>query len=209
MLDLYITRHGQTVWNTEHRFQGRKDSPLTELGKEQARLLHNRIKDIKFDVIYTSPSARAMETSMLIKGDLDIPLIQSERLYEMNFGDWEGEILENILERYAEQYRNLILAPSKYVPITGETYEQVFERTFDFIEELKQKEKQKTVLIVTHGITRKAIMSFFQKEEIDTFWSNERIAKQTSLTRVKIEENGDYEVLMNNDYSHWKHLDEE
>ncbi len=169
----------------------------------------NRIKDIKFDVIYTSPSARAMETSMLIKGDLDIPLIQSERLYEMNFGDWEGEILENILERYAEQYRNLILAPSKYVPITGETYEQVFERTFDFIEELKQKEKQKTVLIVTHGITRKAIMSFFQKEEIDTFWSNERIAKQTSLTRVKIEENGDYEVLMNNDYSHWKHLDEE
>ena len=56
MINLYVTRHGQTVWNVERKFQGRKDSPLTELGKMQALLFHERLKKLDVDIIYCSPS---------------------------------------------------------------------------------------------------------------------------------------------------------
>lgn len=208
MLDLYITRHGQTVWNMERRFQGRHDSDLTQFGRMQASLLHGRIKDLNLDVIYTSPSKRAWDTTMLLKKDLDIPVYKSEELYEMGFGDWEGRILEEVMEEHAHLYSHLIQTPSKYIPVTGESFEELFNRTNAFIGRIKEQHGGQRVLIVTHGITRKAIMSLFQDKNIDEFWQSENIAKQTSLTHIQITEDGKSKVLMNNDYTHWKHLEE-
>lgn len=209
MVDLYITRHGQTVWNIERRFQGRKDSPLTELGRTQASLLHERIKNFDLDAIYTSPSKRTMETTRLIKGGLDIPVYEAEELYEMNFGDWEGMSIDEVLKDYSQVYEHLVYEPSKYVPITGETFEEIFNRTKRIIEHIKEKHEAQKILIVTHGLTRKVLMAQFHKSSIDDFWKSESIAKQTSLTHVRIEDSGESRILMNNDYSHWKHLEKE
>ena len=76
------------------------------------------------------------------------------------------------------------------------------------IDEILEKEQDKNVLVITHGITRKAIMTFFQEKSLEEFWNMEAIAKQASLTHIKIQEDGSYEVLLKNDYMHWKHLEE-
>ncbi len=89
MLTLYITRHGETKWNTEKRMQGWSDSSLTENGVKNAILLGNRLKDIEFDAIHTSPSQRTIITANLIKGDRKIPLIPDDQLKEINMGIWE------------------------------------------------------------------------------------------------------------------------
>ena len=54
-LNLYIVRHGQTLWNQEKRMQGHQDSALTNLGKEQAQKLKESLKGTKWDAIYASP----------------------------------------------------------------------------------------------------------------------------------------------------------
>jgi broad specificity phosphatase PhoE len=54
MTRLYITRHGETLWNTEKRMQGHNDSELTETGRNQACLISKALVDIEFDAIYSS-----------------------------------------------------------------------------------------------------------------------------------------------------------
>ena len=66
---LYITRHGKTVWNQEGRFQGAKDSKLTEEGRQDAVTLGQYIQKIPFNAVYTSPLGRAKATTSLIFAD--------------------------------------------------------------------------------------------------------------------------------------------
>ena len=70
-MEIYFVRHGQTIWNVEKRFQGLSDSPLTELGITQAKLLGKKLKDIKFDKFYSTSLKRANDTANYIKGDRD------------------------------------------------------------------------------------------------------------------------------------------
>ncbi|SDZ10162.1 probable phosphoglycerate mutase [Evansella caseinilytica] len=66
MLTLYITRHGETLWNTQKKMQGWNDCELTEKGKKNARYLSARLKETTFHSVYSSPSKRAVSTTTLI-----------------------------------------------------------------------------------------------------------------------------------------------
>ena len=66
-MEIYFVRHGQTIWNVEKRFQGLSDSPLTELGITQAKLLGEKLKDIKFDKFYSTSLKRAYDTANYIE----------------------------------------------------------------------------------------------------------------------------------------------
>jgi broad specificity phosphatase PhoE len=68
LLRLFVTKHGETVLNTQRKLQGWKDSDLTENKMENALSLGNRLKDVEFHSIYASPSNRTLMTAALIKG---------------------------------------------------------------------------------------------------------------------------------------------
>ena len=55
-MELYIIRHGKTIWNAEKRLQGRTDIELNQEGKEKAVTLGKKLKDIPFDLIYSAAS---------------------------------------------------------------------------------------------------------------------------------------------------------
>ena len=85
--ELYILRHGETVWNRQGRYQGRKDSPLTEKGRQQAvsqRKLLNAIETLPRKV-YVSPLGRTVETAQLAVTFVDHPIVD-DRLQALNFG---------------------------------------------------------------------------------------------------------------------------
>ena len=67
--DLYLMRHGQTLFNVRRKIQGWCDSPLTELGKQQALKAKENLKGISFDHYYSSTSERCCDTIELIIGD--------------------------------------------------------------------------------------------------------------------------------------------
>src|SRR6266404_5110649 len=68
MAKLVLVRHGQSLWNLEDRFTGWVDVPLTDKGRDEARNAGKRLKDVRFDVAYTSVLSRAQETLDLILG---------------------------------------------------------------------------------------------------------------------------------------------
>lgn len=92
---IYLLRHGETVWNTLGRFQGQMDSPLTQLGIEQAdrvaSLLHREILDAELSCeMHVSPLGRALETAARIRRVLPLPSRQDARLMEVSVGSWDG-----------------------------------------------------------------------------------------------------------------------
>ena len=90
---IYITRHGQTIWNVEGKVCGATDIELTELGHNQACELGEYIKnnsDIHIDEIVASPLTRAKNTAEHIAEKTGIPMHTDERIREQNFGKYEG-----------------------------------------------------------------------------------------------------------------------
>ena len=66
-MELYIVRHGETLWNREKRLQGREDIELSENGRKVARLTGEALMDTRIDKIFSSPLKRAYETACLIR----------------------------------------------------------------------------------------------------------------------------------------------
>jgi broad specificity phosphatase PhoE len=113
---LALVRHGESVWITEGRFQGRADSPLSELGLRQAAAVAQRMATPHAapalplppgppQAIWHSPLQRAAQTAAAIAGACgpDAPLIATDALTELGQGEWEGLPHAVVRERYADE----------------------------------------------------------------------------------------------------------
>ena len=196
---IYLTRHGQTLWNIEKRLQGRGNSPLTEEGIERAKELRDRIKDIHIDIIYSSPIERALTTANIIKGDKSIELITDDGLMEMCFGDYEGKITDEVMKENPNWDISLIMkGNTELTAPNGENLAEVRDRVARSMNKIIEKNRGKTILIVAHGITLKAIMYYFKDEEV-----NSEVMGQATLTKVNVDENNKFYIEFKNDNSHF------
>ncbi|MGG7079583.1 histidine phosphatase family protein [Clostridium sardiniense] len=198
MTTIYLTRHGQTEWNLEKRLQGHGNSPLTEFGLNRAKELSKRIKEIDIDTIYTSPIERAYKTAHIVKGDKDIEVKVHEGLKEMNFGDYEGKITEEVMKENPDWDISAIMRGNLDMRApNGETLGEVRERVNSAMREIIKENEDKNILIVAHGITLKAIMAFFNDQE-----ANNEVMEQASLTKV-IVDGENFNIEFKNDGSHF------
>lgn len=195
-MKIYLTRHSKTVWNEERRLQGRRNSDLLDEGIENAKALRDYIinHDMHFDYIYSSPILRAYKTAQIIFNHNDI--ILDDRLMEMNFGNFEGKKITELLDE--ELYQNLWNHPEKFTKIPGgESYDDVMDRVQSFLEDLQDLKQDSSVFIVTHGmcfIVMLAVMMHLKKEEFVTI--NQHVVEGCSLTLVEFDE--DYHFIYKN-----------
>ena len=96
MITLYLIRHGQTVWNSSGRYQGRTDVALSEKGIAQAEKTKERFRPVSLDGVISSPLKRAAHTAKGIAQTHGLPLETDARLEELSFGDWEGKTYDEI-----------------------------------------------------------------------------------------------------------------
>lgn len=172
-MQLYIIRHGQTVWNAAGKLQGRTDIELNQNGIDAAVALGRRLKDVHFDKIFSSPLKRAVHTARLIRGERDIPIETDERLIEMSFGIGDGKLCD---EWFAPQspYRFFFTAPEKFPTAPGaESFEDVRRRVLDFIQEKVQPlfGQAQRIMIVAHGALNAGITSGLQNLPLKDYWS--------------------------------------
>jgi len=200
MLNIYLVRHGETEWNIEKRLQGWKDSNLTQKGIEDAEALHDHLTDIEFDSIYSSTSRRAFKTAEVILGERKLKIIADEKLREIYLGDWEGKTTYEIEQLYPNDYYNFWNAPSLYNPKNSETFIQVQERALKTINKIIDEKKSGNILIVTHGITLKMIMNYFEKQSLENLWETPYI-QNTSVSLIQIQ-NREANILLYSDTSH-------
>lgn len=91
-MKLYILRHGKTEWNRLGKVQGCVDIPLAEEGISLAAKVGRALKEVPFDLCFTSPLTRTRQTAELVLGERakQIPVIVDPRIQEINFGVLEG-----------------------------------------------------------------------------------------------------------------------
>ena len=185
-MELYIIRHGKTIWNAEKRLQGRTDIELNQEGKEKAVNLGKKLKDIPFDLIYSSPLKRAFTTASLIKGERNIKIITDERLTELCFGEQEGKDFSE-WQKKENPFNTFFTSPENYIPPkNGESLPHIIERTKNFLETKIEPEykKYRRIMIVAHGALNAALMCNIEHRTLKNFWGEglQQNLEETILT---------------------------
>lgn len=93
---LFLARHGQTVWNSEHRLQGQRDSPLTAIGIEHAHAIAERLEGAGVGLICTSPLGRAVHTAEIIAEHLQAEVTRIDELAELDHGSFAGHTWDEL-----------------------------------------------------------------------------------------------------------------
>ena len=172
-MKFYIVRHGVTQWNALKKVQGAADIPLAEAGVRLAEATGRALKDVPFDICFTSPLKRARQTAELILGERKVPVIPDKRIQEIDFGvlegtrfrDGDGKFISREMEIFFQDPRHFIR------PKDGENIEDICRRTRDFWEE-KIKDPDlagKTILLASHGCAVRAILQNVYEDKRD-FW---------------------------------------
>lgn len=203
-MKIYLTRHGETIWNTEYKMQGWKNSDLTSKGINNAKKLGKHLTNINFDYVYCSPLGRAKETANLILENRNISIIYDNDLKEMNFGALEGMSNSEVDLLYADQKFNFLNQPHLYETIGGESFEVLLIRVNNWLNKIKNDHINDTILVVTHTCIIKAIYSILKNLPIEKFWSLPYVY-DTSLTILEITEDG-FSFLAESDTSHLSEL---
>lgn len=156
---LYLMRHGQTLFNVQKRIQGWSDSPLTDLGIEQAKQAGAYFEKVglTFDSYFCSTTERASDTLELATGVTNYKRLKG--LKEMNFGRFEGQ------QEYLHPPREVRRAVGNYYVIHGgESDNDVRARVNATVSQIAQDNENKTVLVVSHA---GALMHFLTSIGID------------------------------------------
>lgn len=142
-MEIYLIRH--TKVDVEKGVcYGQKDVGLAESYPEELETVKKKLKDIDFDQIYSSPLTRANLLATDIYGD---KVIKDDRLMELNFGDWEGKVWDEIKDPLLEVWMNDFVNKKCS---NGESFVILKDRVLEFWNEVKAKEVDK-IAIFSHG----------------------------------------------------------
>lgn len=189
-MKIYIVRHGETLWNKEEVFRGRKDVPLNETGKKQAQLTGRYFSDKHVAMILTSPLARALETAHEIGEASGAPIVTVDELTDMNFGVWEGLALQEVEKSYPEELETWRKTPQKFHARNGESLGDIRRRATKALKKIPPDEGG-TSVVVTHRVLCKIITLYAIGISNKHFWDLRFDPASISL----IEKTGDSLIL--------------
>lgn len=165
-MELYLVRHGETIWNREGRYYGHSDVPLAESGIRQARRLGQFLQTIPFDKVISSPLQRAADTAQLLT---EQAIVTDHRLMEQNFGLFEGKTYRELCEKFPAELQHWNERYEEYCLPQGESFSMVRERIDDFTKDLW--EEQGIVLVVAHKGTLGHMLASFLGLPLSGYWN--------------------------------------
>ena len=157
-MKIYVMRHGTTVWNEKGITQGHTNNRLSKNGKHEVEQVALMYKDVTFDVIFSSPLMRTMQTSNIMNKYHNLKIIKDKRLIEIDQGIFTGRRKNSL----SEEERKLKFSHAKECGM--ESYESVCDRVKDFIDELLTERTYGNVLIVTHNVNAGLIFEILDKK---------------------------------------------
>ncbi len=172
-LEVYLARHGETVYSKDPEKIGKIYPPpdedtafLSTEGKEQAKKIAKFFKEkgIKLDLIFCSDLKRAKETAEIVAKELKVKVVEDERLRDLDFGEFHLKDKKVLRDFYA-QAQNLF---SLRIP-GGESLRDVYLRVFSFLKEIVEKHRKAKILIVSHGFPLWIIEEVSRGEEFSGY----------------------------------------
>ncbi|EKJ8907303.1 histidine phosphatase family protein [Listeria innocua] len=217
-LNVYLVRHGKTMFNTSRRVQGWSDTPLTNEGIEVAEFLGRGLREIPFDAVYTSDRGRTIETAGIVLREskqTHLELNELSDFREFGFGKFEGEYedimfgkviehlgfqsVEEAFEKFGYDGYQIISETVEKIDETGmsEKWDSMVTRLKNALETVAKENQSENanVLVVSHGMAINTIISFFDITQINPELAN------ASVTRLAFE-NGEWMIEAVNDLSY-------
>jgi len=154
---IYLTRHGESIWNKEHRYQGNAPVGLSEAGREHAQLLAGALTDAGITTIFASPTQRCAETANIVADRLGVPVQSDPRLREWEISEnlWGEPSLRSKVS--SEDWERLRADYDFSLP-AGESLNAVIQRTLQAFDDISNADNH-TPLIVTHQINVQLILA--------------------------------------------------
>lgn len=188
-MKIYVVRHGVTEWNRLKKVQGAADIPLAEEGVYLAKKTGEALKEVPFDICFSSPLQRARQTAGYILEGRDVPVILDKRIQEIDFGALEGTRFKDDSGKISSSEMELFFHhPLEFErPKDGENIDDILERTKDFWQEkIRDPELlDKTILVSSHGCAVRALLQNVYQNKAD-FWHGS-VPPNCSVNIVEVE----------------------
>ncbi|MGE7915764.1 histidine phosphatase family protein [Lysinibacillus xylanilyticus] len=162
---IYLLRHGETEYNTQGRYQGELDSPLTEVGihqvQQNALMLKSLIGDPNEWKIVSSPLGRAMQSTEIICETIGFDLKnvkKDDRLTEVAVGQWAGLTTKEIESSWPNLFHNTDVYNWYFNAPHGEAYDSVVSRLSAWLEDIQHIPK---VIAISHGLTGRILRGVY------------------------------------------------
>ena len=153
--EVHLLRHGECEGG--HMFRGKTDVPLTAYGQQQMQLAFNyaterlQANNASWDVIVASPLQRCHDFAKEKSRDNNIAFVVEPDLREMDFGVWDGCLINDIHQQYPEAFNAWLKNPMEFTPPNAESLAQVDARVQKALDGLLNQFEGQRVLLVTHG----------------------------------------------------------
>ena len=154
---ILLARHGETEENRERRFQGQKDVPLNDRGREQARALAEQAAGEELVALYTSPLIRARETAEIVGGRVGLEPRPDERLKEVDVGDWQDRLKDDVKRDDPEGWAAFERAGDEFRFPGGESFAEQQERVIAALVEITQRRELPALVVCHRGVVRCAL----------------------------------------------------
>ena len=164
---IHVARHGETNWNREGRYQGQRESQLTEVGRAQADALARALAGERIARVISSPLQRCVATAIPVAQRLGVPLETDRDLIEIAHGTWEGRLRDEIERDEPALMQTWRQHPERAIFEGGESLAQVDERWRAFVQRLGNADG---LAIVTHDVVVRLAILAAQQRPLADLW---------------------------------------
>jgi broad specificity phosphatase PhoE len=187
-----LVRHGETDWNRQGRSLGQTDVPLNATGRRQAAESAGALAGERFDAVYSSDLARAMETAVTIAGPHGLSVRPDPGLREVDLGEWAGLTDAEIATRFPGRWRRWTAGEGTGWT-AGEPYEAMSERVCERLTELARAQPGH-VLVVGHKGTLIAALARCERVPAHRYWARYRHPGHTEPVRIMVDAAGRFRL---------------
>jgi probable phosphoglycerate mutase len=157
-LTLYFLRHGETTASRTGGYCGILDPELTDIGTQMAQAFADAYKDVPWTAVFASPMKRTVATATPLCNVTGMEMQLRDGLKELHYGDWEGLSVDEVRQKYGENYVQWLTEPAWNPPSGGESAVQVASRASLVIAEIEEKYTNGNVLVVSHKATIRILL---------------------------------------------------
>lgn len=204
---VYLIRHGATELSSEDRFAGAVDVLLSDTGRNQARLLGQRLARDKICAVYASPMKRTVETAELVAEPHGMQVTRVDELREIAHGRWEGRTRAEVAREFKEEYDRWEHDPYTFAPLGGESGLQVTARALPALLQLVEKHEDMPFIVVSHKATIRLLLSSLIG--FDPRKYRDRLDQSpAALNILDFKDLGNARLTLFNDVSHYESMPE-
>eukprot|EP01031_Cornospumella_fuschlensis_P007493 gene7493-9283_t len=156
---IFLIRHGATTLTAEDRFAGATDVPLSDAGREQARLLACRLSGLEVAAVYASPLGRTMETARILAEPHALEVQPRDGLREISHGHWEQLTRKEVDKEFPAEAAAWEEDPYTFAPQGGESGLAVTARALPALIDIVRHHDGQSVIIVSHKATIRLLLS--------------------------------------------------